>query len=67
MGGSEGANNEKEKHEWDLVLEEYKTLRQEISNKMDKQYQIMGLGVGGISVLLGFAFAFQDGGKFPIF
>ncbi len=39
--------------EWDLLLEGYKSIRTESLNKMDKQYQIMGLGVGGIALLIG--------------
>ena len=47
--------DEKER-EWNLILEEYKSLREEIIEKMERQYQIVGLGVGGVSLLLGFAF-----------
>jgi hypothetical protein len=42
--------------EWQLILEEYKTLRQEQLNKMDKQYQITGLGTGGVATLLALAY-----------
>lgn len=42
--------------ERDLLLEEYKSLRQEQMNKMDKQYMITGLGIGGIAALLTAAF-----------
>jgi hypothetical protein len=38
-----------------FLIEEYKALRSEIVNKMEKQYKIVGLGVGGISLLLSFA------------
>ncbi len=46
-------------HEWELVLEEYKSLREEELNKMDKQYQIIGLGTGGIGALLSLAIEFK--------
>jgi hypothetical protein len=55
MCNFEKSDEEKTSHEWDLLLEEYRTLRTEILNKMDKQYQIIGLGIGGVSILLGFA------------
>ena len=41
---------------WEFILEEYKSLRDEELNKMDKQYKIVGLGIGSIGVLLGIAF-----------
>jgi hypothetical protein len=42
--------NEKEIN---FALEEYKTLRAEISSKMDNQYKILSLGIGGITVIFG--------------
>jgi hypothetical protein len=42
--------------EWELILEEYKSLRQEQLNKMDKQYQITGIGIGGVATLLAAAY-----------
>ena len=42
--------------EWELLIEEYKSLRQEQLNKMDKQYQITGLGIGAIATLLAAAY-----------
>ena len=47
---------EKENEEWGLIIEEYKSLRQEQLNKMDKQYQITGLGIGGVATLLAAAY-----------
>lgn len=46
------------------IIVEYKALRDEILNKMDKQYKIIGLGVGGISILLSFAL---KEGYYPLF
>ena len=40
----------------ELLIEEYKSLRQEQLNKMDKQYQITGLGTGAIATLLAAAY-----------
>jgi hypothetical protein len=48
--------SEKENEEWELIIEEYKSLRQEQLNKMDKQYQITGLGIGAIATLLATAY-----------
>ena len=47
-------DNEKE-----FAFEEYKTLRAEISKKMDNHYKILNLGVGGITVLFGLCFQFK--------
>jgi len=47
---------EKVNEEWQLIIEEYKSLRQEQLNKMDRQYQITGLGIGGIATLLAAAY-----------
>ena len=47
---------DKADYKWDLIMEECKSLREEELNKMDKQYKIVSLGVGGIGVLLGIAF-----------
>jgi hypothetical protein len=52
MEGRAMTNNEKE-----FMLEEYRTLRKEILSKMDKQYNILSLGVGGITVIFGAIFA----------
>ncbi len=43
----------------DFALEEYKTLRQEISDKMGRIYTILSLGVGGITIILGFVFEYK--------
>jgi hypothetical protein len=40
----------------DFSLEEYKALREEILDKMEKCFKILSLGVGGITVILGFVF-----------
>ena len=40
-------------NEIQFALEEYKMLRAEISNKMNNQYKILSLGIGGITVLFG--------------
>lgn len=56
-------NNSDEK-EWELLLEEYKSLREEALAKMERQYRIIGLGVGGIGILLSMAFQFQ---VYPLF
>ena len=47
---------EETKFKRDFILEEYKSLREEELNKMDKQYTIVSLGVGSIGVLLSIAF-----------
>jgi hypothetical protein len=52
------------KEEWQLILEEYKTLREEQFDKMERQYQITGLGVGGIATLLAAAYQYKI---YPIF
>ncbi|MBN2610364.1 MAG: hypothetical protein JXB00_02305 [Bacteroidales bacterium] len=39
--------------ETNFALEEYKTLREEISKKMDNQNKILGLGIGGITIIFG--------------
>lgn len=52
------------KRAWELILEECKTLRNEELNKMDKQYQIVGLSVGGIATLLGLAIQYN---VYPLF
>jgi hypothetical protein len=39
-----------------LLVEEYAALRNEVLQKMDKYYDILGLGVGGISILFGLAY-----------
>jgi|WetSurSiteA1Bulk_404760.scaffolds.fasta_scaffold01110_5 hypothetical protein len=39
-----------------LLIEEYSALRNEVLQKMDKYYNILGLGVGGISILFGLAY-----------
>jgi hypothetical protein len=54
MEESAMTNNEKE-----FMLEEYRTLRKEILNKMDKQYNILSLGVGGITVIFGAIFSYK--------
>ena len=45
--------------EMDFALEEYKTLRKEILDKMERSYKTLGLGVGGIAVILGFVFEYE--------
>ena len=45
--------------EMDFALEEYKTLRKEILDKMERSYKILSLGVGGIAVILGFVFGYE--------
>lgn len=47
---------EKDNGERELIIEEYKSLRQEQLNKMDKQYQITGVGIGAIATLLATAY-----------
>jgi hypothetical protein len=42
-----------------FIFEEYKTLREEIKNKIDYQYKILSLGVGGITVFFGAIFEFK--------
>jgi hypothetical protein len=42
-----------------FAVEEYKALREEILNKMEKCYTTLGLGVGGITVILGYVFQFH--------
>ncbi len=43
----------------DFVLEEYKSLREEILAKMEKNFKTLCLGVGGITVILGFVFEYD--------
>jgi len=45
--------------EIDFALEEYKTLRKEILDKMERSYKTLSLGVGGITVILGFVFEYK--------
>ncbi|MGF7118578.1 hypothetical protein [Methanobacterium oryzae] len=52
------------KLEWELLIEEYKSLREEALAKMERQYRVIGLGIGGIGILLGIAFQFQI---YPLF
>jgi len=40
-------------NEIQFAFEEYKMLRAEISNKMNNQYKILSLGIGGITILFG--------------
>lgn len=40
----------------EFALTEYKALREEIVGKMDKQYQILSLGIGGITIIFGVIF-----------
>jgi len=49
--GNIGDNGKRE-----FALEEYRNLRQEIVDKMGKQYQLLGLGVGGITLIMGYIF-----------
>jgi hypothetical protein len=55
---SENANTEETK--LNFALEEYKSLRDEISNKMSSQNKILSLGVGGITVFFGAIFELQQ-------
>lgn len=43
----------------EFALEEYKSLREEISNKMERNFNTLSLGVGGITVILGFVFKYN--------
>ena len=45
--------------EIDFALEQYKTLRKEILDKMGLSYRTLSLGVGGITVILGFVFEYK--------
>jgi len=54
-------NDEKE---WELLLEEYNSLRSEALEKMERQYRIISLGVGGVGTLLAIAFQLQ---VYPLF
>ena len=47
------SKHELDKDELTFALEEYKTLRAEILSKMDNQYKILSLGIGGIAILFG--------------
>lgn len=49
---------------WELTLEEFRSLREEELGKMDKQYKILALEVGGTGALLGLAFQYS---LYPIF
>jgi len=42
-----------------FALEEYKSLREEILDKMEKDFRTLSLGVGGITVILGFVFEYK--------
>jgi hypothetical protein len=42
-----------------FALEEYKSLREEILSKMERNFRILSLGVGGITVILGFVFQYK--------
>jgi len=53
-----------EEKEWLFKIEMYKSLREESLGKMERQYRVIGFGVGGIGVLLGIAFQFQ---VYPLF
>jgi len=44
--------------EREFAFEEYRNLRAEISKKMDNQYKVLNLGIGGITVLFGLALKF---------
>jgi hypothetical protein len=50
--------------EFQFKIEIYKSLREEALAKMERQYKVIGLGVGGIGVLLGIAFQFK---VYPLF
>ncbi|MFY1110630.1 MAG: hypothetical protein AB3K77_02965 [Methanosarcinaceae archaeon] len=43
----------------DFLLEEYKSLREEILDKMGKNFKTLSLGVGGITIILGFVFKYE--------
>ena len=45
--------------EVDFALEEYKSLRKEISETIERGYKTLSLGVGGITVILGFVFEYE--------
>jgi len=45
--------------EKEFALEEYRALREEILNKMERNFKILSLGVGGITVILGFVFQYK--------
>ena len=45
--------------EVDFALEEYKSLRTEISETIERSYKTLSLGVGGITVILGFVFEYE--------
>lgn len=49
-------NDEKE---CDLLLEQYKLLRNEALVRSEMQYKILGFGAGGIGTLIGIAFQFK--------
>lgn len=45
--------------EVDFAFEEYKSLRKEISETIERGYKALSLGVGGITVILGFVFEYE--------
>ncbi|MDD2613725.1 MAG: hypothetical protein PHH67_02830 [Methanosarcina sp.] len=66
-GGLSGVNGDNDSgkestenyREWDLILEELKSLRAEELSKMDKQYQIIGFGISAIAALLALAIQYK--------
>ncbi|MCX6674371.1 MAG: hypothetical protein NTY37_11410 [Methanothrix sp.] len=48
-----------EKKEWEFLLEQYKSLREEQLKKMERQYLITGLGIGGVATLLSAAYQYD--------
>lgn len=55
----EGATGKDTADKQSFALEEYKSLRGEILDKMEKDFRILSLGVGGITVILGFVFEYE--------
>ncbi|RXA20858.1 hypothetical protein EQO05_03835 [Methanosarcina sp. MSH10X1] len=55
----EGVKNEVATDKESFALEEYKSLRGEILDKMEKDFRTLSLGVGGITVILGFVFQYE--------
>ena len=45
--------------EREFAFEEYRNLRDEIAKKMDNQYKVLNLGIGGITILFGLALKFN--------
>lgn len=43
----------------DFLLKEYISLREEILEKMERNFKTLSLGVGGITVILGFVFKYE--------